>query len=148
MSGWLDLCEGLVVALPTVAGWDDVAMIDGPPAGGDVPTLYCTVGYAYAEDSAGAYERDPVDAAALVSEAGWVRCELVARTGDEDAPAMRRLALQRLEALGTRLQDDPRLGNALPYVATARLMVDVLPVLNVSGTAVRCPFSVVYTART
>ena len=148
MSAWLTLAEGLQESLPGLAGWADVDMIDGPPHGGNTPRLYCTVGYARNEDSAGAYERDPVDAATLVTETGWVRCELVAVTGDQDVPGQRRRVLSLLDTLGVWLAVDARVGGRMPYVSTARLMVDVLPLITDEGSAVRAPFSVAYTART
>lgn len=143
---WPVLAARLVEVLPTLPGWEQVAVFDGQPVTGDVPTSYCTVGYAGLEESAGSYETARAGNGFQIEESGSVRCELVVSAGDTDLTAVRTEAFALVDAIEAAIREDQRFG-VLPPASTTDLVVDVVPFQSTAGAVQRLPFSVTYFTR-
>ena len=144
-AAWPLVVGRLLDALPNLSGWGPVVVFDGPPVTRSTPADYCTVGYVVSDDVGGSYERErgPGD---LPQESGTVRCELVCTTGATDVSAVRVRAFAYTDAFQAWVDADPTLG-VLRSGSTCDLSVDVEPVQNTSGAAVRVVLSVNYLAR-
>lgn len=145
MTAWPTVVSRLLQALPELDGWAQVKVFDGPPVTRSDPAAYCTVGYVLNEDFGGSYERNRGEGN-LPTETGSVRCELVCKTGKTDVASVRARAFAYVDAMQAWVDTDPRLG-ALSPGSTADLSVDVEPVQNDAGAAVRVALSVNYIAR-
>lgn len=143
---WPLVAQRLVALLPTLPGWDQVAVFDGPPITGDDPPFYCTVGYVE-DDQSGNYTttQDPNGFQRI--EAGEVRSQLVCRTGEDDLAGMRTQAFALTDALDAAIRADRRLGVLSPQ-GTSDLVVDVLSVQNEAGTAQALVIALHYTTVT
>ena len=130
---WPLVVDRLVALLPTLTGWDQVAVFDGPPTTGDDPNNYCTVGYVE-DDQGGTYDSVQHPNGFQYEETGEVRSQLVCRTGDDDLAGMRALLFSLADALDDAIRADRRLGVLSPQ-GTSELVVDVLSVSNESGIA-------------
>lgn len=145
MSAWPLVVARLVDALPSLDGWGDVTVFDGPPVTGASPTAYCTVGYVVSDEVGGSYERDR-GLGDIPQESGTVRCELVCKTGVVDVASVRTRAFAYVDTCQAWIDLDPTLG-VLKSGSTTDLAVDVEPVQNQAGAAVRVVLSVTYLAR-
>lgn len=144
-AAWPLVVGRLLDALPELPGWSSVVVFDGPPVTRSSPADYCTIGYVVSDEVGGSYERErgPGD---LPLELGTVRCELVCTTGATDVSAMRVRAFAYTDAFQSWVDSDPTLGVLLPG-SSSDLAVDVEPVQNTAGAAVRVVLSVNYSAR-
>lgn len=140
---WPAVRARLVELLPTLPGWADVSVYDGPTVTGEAPEEYATVGYVADEDAAGSFEHERAGDGFRVEERGFVRCELVVLTGSADLPTVRDRAFALIDALEQEIRRDRTLG-VLSAEGTARLVVDVVPVQNSAGAAQRLVFSLDY----
>ena len=135
--------DATVALLPTLDGWSQVTVYDGPQVTGDSPRDYVTVGFVDGEDFGGTFE--PVAGLGdLLEESGSLRSEIVCWTGDTDFPAMRARAFGLFNAWNAAVQGDVTLGG---IVAAASLSGEVVPVQNRDGSAVRLAVTLSYTAR-
>ena len=148
-AAWPRVVNRLVAWLPTLPGWADVAVYDGPPVTGDTPGSFVTVGYVPGEDFGGSYEQTRNGENSwqgALEEAGSVRCELVCWTGDVGLAAQRAAAFALIDAWEAALSADERLG-VLPPSSTSSLSVDVQPVQNSAGAAQRLTVTLSYFSR-
>lgn len=145
---WLQVVERLVALLPTLPGWDDVAVFDGPPSTQARPKRYAIVGYIDdADGAAGSYSQTASPLGnTLLDEQGSVVVHLVVQVGSVDLPSVRAAAFALVGALEQALRADRRLG-VLPPSATTSLDVSVQP-RTAGGTAQSLVLIVNYTART
>jgi hypothetical protein len=148
-AAWPRLIERLLELLPTLPGWSDVAVYDGPPVTAEAPTDYCTIGYVVGEDFGGTYEQ------ARNAEGGWagalqengsIRSEIVCTTGDVDLPAVRNRAFALADAWEAEISRDETLG-VLGASSTVSLSVDVQPAQTTSGSEQRLAVTVSYLSR-
>lgn len=144
---WPLVAQHLVDLLPSLPGWDQVSVFDGPPITGDDPSNYCTVGYVE-DDQAGTYTQVQDPDGFSRQEAGDVRSQLVCRTGDDDLTGMRTLLFGLLDALDDHIRSDRRLDNVLSPQGTSELVVDVLSVQTETGTAQTAVIALHYTTIT
>jgi hypothetical protein len=140
---WPQVVDWKLAKLPTLAGWGDVAVYDGPVTDVAFPPSFVTVGFVTDEDTAGTGEPGE-QFGDIEVEVGTVRSELVCQTGEDDMPGMRAQAFGLVNALKAEIRRDVTLGD---LVAAATLAWDVLPVQNDSGSAVRLALTLGYTAR-
>jgi hypothetical protein len=135
--------DATLALLPTLSGWSQVTVYDGPQVTGDTPRDYVTVGFVDGEDFGGTF--DPIPGLGdLLEEAGSLRSEIVCWTGDVDFPGMRTRAFALFNAWNAAVQDDVSLGGV---VTAASLSGEVVPVQNDKGSAVRLVATLAYTAR-
>lgn len=146
MSAWAGVVERLLVLLPTLPGWAQVVVYDGPPVTGDAPPDYCTVGFVVGEDFAGGFELADTPGG-LVEETGTVRSEIVSVTGDVDLPGVRARAFVLADAWQAEVRRDPTLGGVLAGGGSSSLSVDVQPVQTTSGAAQRLSVTLSYLHR-
>ena len=144
---WPRVQAALASLLPGLPGWPS-QVYDGPPVTGEAPLAYATVGYAFPEDSGGSYETETAGNGFQVVERGFIRCEVVAATGDADLPAVRARAFALMDSLDQSIRDDRTLGGVLSPDSTCTLSVDVVPVQSDRGAVQRIPFSLNYQTRT
>lgn len=144
---WPVVHARLVALLPTLPGWSDVQVFDGPPITGDSPTDYVTVGYAVDEGSAGSFSHERSGGGYQVEETGTVRCELVSLGGETDLLEVRASAFALMDALEVAIRTDQTLG-VMPQGSTSALDVDVVPSQTNRGAQQRLPFTVRYFVRT
>jgi hypothetical protein len=142
MAQWPSVVARLVELLPTLSGWESVAVFDGPPVTGDNPLQYATVGFV-ADDHAGTYTTTLGPNGQQTVETGTVNSQLVCRTGDTDVPSMRSQAFALMDALDAEVSRDRRLG-VLSQEGTTDLAVDVLADQTGDGTAVSLAFTLTY----
>jgi hypothetical protein len=141
-AAWPLVVDRLVALLPTLPGWSQVTVYDGPPATADTPTSFITVGYVPGEDFAGTCEQSYLPGG-LLSEIGSVRCELAVWSGDDALASHRAAAFALIDALGAVVGGT--LG-VLPQGSSTSLSVDPQPVQNAAGSAQRAVVTVNYTA--
>lgn len=139
---WGQFVDRLVVLLPGL--WPQVTVYDGPVSDRSFPRDFVTVGFVDGEEVSGSFEPTPM-LGDLEEEVGSVRSELVCQTGDDALTAMRVRAFGYVDVLKAELQRDRTLG--VPNVMSVDLSVDVLPVRNTEGAAVRIALTLTYTAR-
>lgn len=135
----------LVAHLPTLPGWSGVSVYDGEPVTGDDPSEYVTVGFVPGEDFAGSYEQSR-PGSHDVEEIGSVRSQLVSTSGDVDLAGRRAAVFALVDAWEQWLTADPTMGVLFPS-SVATLAVDVEPVQNDQGSAVRAVVTLNYLAR-
>lgn len=141
---WGDVVDRALVLLPTLPGWSDVTVYDGPVSDKAFPKDFVTVGFVDGEDVSGSFEPTPM-LGDIEEEVGSLRSELVCQTGDNDLSGMRRRAFGFVNALKAELVRDPTFG--VPDVLSMSLSADMLPVQNGEGSAVRVALILSYTAR-
>jgi hypothetical protein len=148
-AAWPKVADRLVAHLPTLPGWEQVAVYDGPPVTGDAPTAFVTVGFVASEDFAGSYEQtrngDGGWQGAL-EESGTVRSELICVTGDTDLPGERADAFALVDAWEAWVSSDETLG-VLGRSSIASLSVDVQPAQTTGGAVQRLTVTLSYLAR-
>lgn len=141
---WGRFADRAVALLPDLPGWAQVTVYDGAVSDKSFPSSFVTVGFVEDEDFSGSFE--PVPALGdLEEETGSLRSELVCQTGDDALSVVRARAFALVDALKAEMRRDPTLG--LEGVSSVALAVDVLPVQNANGTAVRLALTLSYTAR-
>ena len=140
---WPLIVARLLVLLPTLPGWSDVAVIDGLPLTADIPTDAVTVGYV-TDDNAGAYTTIQDDSGFQWQEMGTVRGELSCVTGDTDLASMRTRMFGLIGAFQDSIRADRTLGGVLSPTGTVDLQVDVRSVQDVSGTEQSAVFTLTY----
>lgn len=145
MSAWPLIVDRLLVLLPTLPGWSQVAVYDGPPVTADAPTSFVTVGFVLDEDNAGSFEPLPT-LGDLDEESGSVVSEIVCTTGDVDLPSVRARAFALFDAWKDAIERDPTLG-VLSQSSTTSLTVDVRPAQTTSGAVQRLAVTLGYLAR-
>lgn len=148
-AAWPLVVDRLVAWLPTLPGWTGVPVYDGPPVTGDAPLTYVTVGFVVGEDFGGSYEQTRNGEGGwqgALEEAGTVRCEVVAATGDVDLPSMRARVFALVDAWDAGIAADETLG-VLGSSSIASLAVDVQPLQTDRGTTQRLTVTVSYLAR-
>ena len=144
-AAWPVVVNRLVALLPTLPGWSDVAVYDGPPVTADAPTTYVTVGFVPGEDFGGNYEQTRGDAN-LLEEVGTVRSEVVCLTGDVDLSTVRNRAFALVDAWEAAVSADHTLG-VLASSGTASLSVDVAPSQTTGGSEQRLVVTLSYFTR-
>lgn len=144
---WPLIVAHLVELLPTLPGWDQVTVFDGPPITGDDPPSYATVGYVE-NDQAGTYTQVQDPDGFSRQEGGDVRSQLVCRTGDDDLAGMRTLLFSLVDALDDHIRADRRLDGVLSPQGTSELVVDVLSLQTETGTAQTAVIALHYTTIT
>ena len=139
---WPLVVARLLALLPTLSGWSNVVVIDGPLVSADVPADFVTVGYV-ADDQAGSYNQVQDPNGFQYVETGTVRSQLNCATGDTDLPGMRTRVFALMDALEAAVRLDRTLGVLSP-AGTSELDVDVLSLSNSSGTAQQLTFTLHY----
>jgi hypothetical protein len=129
---WPRVVNRLVELLPTLSGWEDVAVIDGLPLTADIAGDCITVGYV-SDDSAGNYSVTQNTDGFQWNETGQVRMEMDCFTGDTDISAMRSRMFGLVDAFEASVRADRTLGGTLSREGTSDLQVDVRSVQDVSG---------------
>jgi hypothetical protein len=145
MSAWPTVVARLVEHLPSLPGWADVAVFDGPKLQPDDPFSFVTVAFVEGEDFGGSFEQSTPESWPW-EEAGTVRSELVVWSGDEGQSGIRARAFDLFGAWQDWVVDDHTLGVLSPS-STASLAVDVQPVQNTAGAAQRLTVTLSYLAR-
>lgn len=145
MPAWPQVLARLVAHLPTLPGWQNVAVYDGQPVTGDNPGTFVTVGFVEGEDFAGSYEQTR-PTAWDVEEAGTIRSRLIATAGDVDIAARRAQVFALADEWEKWVTANPTLGVLNPS-SSADLAVDVEPVQNSAGSAVALIVTLTYLAR-
>lgn len=143
---WPDIVDALVALLPTLPGYEDVTVADGPPLTQARPPRYVTVGYV-ADEDAGAFEIDRRNDY-RVEERGTVRCHFVAQSGSTKLPAYRDEVFALVDELDQALRADQTLGGVLSADGTCVLSGDIQSVQNAKGTAQSVVVTVEYVTRT
>lgn len=141
---WPAVAQRLVTLLPTLPGYTNVAVYDGPPVTEDAPLQYVTVGWVDGE-VAGTYSQDRSGDGVLVEESGQVHSTFVAQSGDTDLPSVRSSAFALVDALADSIAADQTLG-VLPYGSTSSVTASVVPVQNSAGAAVSLIVTLTYFA--
>jgi len=144
-SAWPTVVARLVSHLPTLPGWSDVRVFDGPPVTQEAPAGYVTVGFVLGEDFGGSLEQSTPEAWPW-EEAGTIRSEVVCTTGDVNISVVRAQAFALFDAWQDWVVGDHTLGVMSPS-STASLAVDVQPVQNTAGAAQRLTVTLTYLAR-
>ena len=148
MIVWPKVADALLVLLPTLTGWADVTVRDGPFLQPPTDPAYCTVGAVDDEVGGGTFEQEPGTVTGLLEESGTVRCEIAVGTGADDLPVVRAQAFALIDAVDFAVRADQTLSGALGPDGVVTVGGDVLPVQNTSGTAVRLVLAVSYFTRT
>lgn len=143
---WPHVVQYLVDTLPTLPGWDQVYVSDGPMNTRADPGDVALVGHV-TDDTAGSFtllhEYDY-----LMTEDGVVRVELTCKTGADSLVLMRTRAFVLLDALDAHLRADQTLGGLLTNGVSAWLSAgDVLSVVG-SGAAQNVVCTVSYHTET
>jgi len=139
---WPLVVARMLALLPSLPGWGQVTVYDGPPVTADIPTDYVTVGYVD-NDQAGSYTQTQDPNGFQWQETGTVRSQLNCVTGDTDLPGVRARVFALMDAVEAAVRADRRLGVLSPY-GTSELDVDVLSLSNSSGTAQQLTFTLHY----
>lgn len=132
---WPGVKVRLVELLPTLPGFEDVFVLDGPFVSGEDPPRWVTVGWqdSTEDDSAGSYQQTQTGPGGYLSEeTGTVLMEFAAVTGDPEMPS----AFGLVDALQDSVQADQTLGLLTPG-STVTLVVEVVQEQNASGAAQR-----------
>lgn len=148
-AAWPLVKRRLVAHLPSLAGWADVEVFDGPPVTGDVPTDFVTVGFVLGEDFAGSYEQTRNGENSwqgALEEVGTIRSELVCATGEVDLADVESRAFALVDAWEAWVSADETLGVLGPS-STASLAVDVQPAQTTGGAVQRLTVTLSYLAR-
>ena len=145
-AAWPLVVDRLVQLLPSLTGWDDVAVFDGPPVTQDAPANYLTIGFVLGEDAAGEIERITHGVAGMLEELGSIRCELVCTTGETDLSGMRAKAFALVDSWQAEVSRDQSLGVLSPSSTTA-LSVEVLPAQTDAGASQRLVVTLNYFSR-
>lgn len=145
-AAWPKVVNRLVSLLPTLPGWSQVAVYDGPPVTADAPADYVTVGFVLGEDFGGSYEQARGLDGSVPEESGTVRSEVVCLTGDVDLPAVRARAFALVDAWEASIAADQTLGVLAPS-STSALSVDVAPAQTTSGAEQRLTVTLTYFSR-
>ena len=141
-SQWPLIVGRLVALLPTLTGWSNVVVIDGPLISADVPDDYITVGYV-ADDQAGTGNSVQADDGFRRVETGTVRSQLNCVTGDTDMAGMRNRVFALYNAIDAAVRADRRLGVLSPE-GTSELEFEVLSLQNAAGTAQSIVITLLY----
>lgn len=144
-AAWPVVKRRLVNLMPTLPGWSQVSVYDGPPVTGEVPTAYITVGYVVGEDFGGTYEQSR-GVGNLLEELGSVRCELVCSTGNVDLASVESTSFALVDALEQSIANDQTLGVLHPS-STSSLAVDVQPAQTTAGATQRLTVTLNYFSR-
>lgn len=134
---WPLITAKLLQILPTLSGWANVPVYDGPPVTGDDPPDYATVGYTGPSDPhAGNYQTHQDASGGQWVEQGIIRCHLTCQSGDaQELPVVRARAFALSDAFEAYVRNDRRLGGVLSQGSSCDLTVDVEPVENADGVA-------------
>jgi hypothetical protein len=139
---WPLVVARVVALLPTLPGWDQVTVFDGPPVTADVAADYVTVGYV-ADDNGGMYVQVQTPDGFRYEETGTIRSQLTCVTGDTDLASVRVRAFTLMDAIGAAVRADRRLGVLSPE-GTTELNVDVLSLQTSGGAAQSLVFTLHY----
>lgn len=142
MTAWPQVVDGLLALLPSLPGWADVAVYDGPPVTASAPTSYVTVGFTVNEDFPGTGQ-DAYGLGDVPEETGIVRSDLVCWSGGTDMPALRVQGFALYDAWRDALRANPSMG-VLGLTASAAF--DVQPQQTSNGAVFRLVVTVNYTA--
>jgi hypothetical protein len=135
----------LLAVLPTLSGWSQVGVYDGPNLAQDYPPSFVTVGFVDGEDFGGGAEATPT-AGDLLEAAETLRSEIGVQTGNTGGMAdVRAQAFALLAAWQQWVDADPTLG--VPGVSGAALSWDYQPIQNDRGKAVRLAVTLNYVAQ-
>lgn len=144
-TAWPKVAQGLATLLPTLPGFADAEVYDGPPVTESRPLRYVTVGYVD-DAEAGSYSTEPSPVDGATTESGEVRCRFVSQSGD-DLSANRSAVFALVDALETALATDQTLGGVLSADGTAVLSVAVDSVINARGSAQSVVVTLIYQTR-
>jgi hypothetical protein len=132
--------------LPTLDGWDGVAVYEGAALRRDDVQRYLTLGYvAGSEDPTIALEPVP-RTDRTTRESGTILSQLV--VGDVDVPAARAAVFALLGPWAGWLLGDRTLGGALSPDSEAHLSADVALVTTRAGATANALVTITYTATT
>ena len=145
---WPLVAARLVELLPTLPGWSQVQVFDGPPPTQTMPATFAIVGHVLAEgEAAGQYGTAQAPDGHRRIETGEVVCQLASQIGSAGVAFARAQAFSLMDALDEYIRSDRRMG-VLSAEGTSRLAVNVMTAWNQSGTAQSLNFSVAYTTVT
>lgn len=145
MIWWPVVQQRLVALLPTLDGWADVVVYDGPPVSETGAQTYVTVGWTSTGESGG-WEAPDETTDTMRAELGTVACELIVWGGDEALPTYRATAFALVDALDVAIRTDETLG-VLPVSSTTSLSAEVVSAQDASGATQRLVISVNYFTR-
>jgi len=141
---WPLIAERLLGLLPTLSGWTDVQVFDGPPVTGDIPADYATVGYV-SDSQAGTYSLMQDDDGFQWGETGTIRSQLTCVTGDEDGLAdCRTRAFALMDSVETYVRSDRTLGGVISPAGTSQLDVEVVSMQSGNGSGQTVVFTLTY----
>lgn len=147
-AAWPGVVQYLLDTLPTLTGWEQAQVFDGPPNTGDDPPDYCTVGFVQ-DDSAGSFTQTQNEDGWHVNEDGNVRCDLTSQTGDSTLDGPRSRVFAMFDALDDHLRKDQTLGGRLSANATVVLASDgIQAVSNERGVAISIACTLAYYTET
>lgn len=144
-AAWPRIQQRLVDLLPTLPGWEQVDVSDGPPVDRESPYLYCAVGSSIDDDFGGSYtqSRRGGDGGwdGAVREEGQIRCEISVSAREDaaditDIAAVRASAFELVDAWDTELVRDPTL-SVLGALTSVSLTADVQPMQTDRGAVQR-----------
>lgn len=142
---WPQVQQRLVELLPTLTGWDDVVVHDGPGLSEVGAKQWVTVGHVRDGDG-GSYTLGDGPVTTWREETGSVRGELVVWSGDTVIATERATAFALLDELDDAIRADQRL-DVLPAGSTSELEVTVVSSQDTTGAAQRLIWSVNYLVR-
>lgn len=134
-----------LAALPTLPGWSDVAVYDGPPVTGDDPEWYVTVGWVN-DPEAGTWQRQRAPSGMEMLEEGDIRSTLTCQTGDVDLASMRTKAFDLINEFAATVEVDRSLGGILPPQSEVSVAATVQSIQNPQGSAQSVTFALHYYA--
>ena len=141
-SQWPRVVDRLVQLLPTLSGWEDVVVYDGPPTRDPPPLNYATVGYSEMGEG-GNYSTAQDSDGFQIDENGTIITELTFFSGSQVVSDARALMFTALDSVDAAVRADRRLG-VLSQEGTSSFNVSVTPVWDGQGSAVRAQFSLIY----
>lgn len=142
---WPTVKDRLVALLPTLPGYTDVKVYDGPSTSAHSVARWVTVGYQPSTEdlSAGSYEQTQTGAGGFLSEErGTVGLEFSASVADAEIPD----AFGLVDALHDSVQADQTLGVMTPG-STSSLSVSVVQAQSTKGAVQRLLVTFTYFTR-
>jgi hypothetical protein len=134
----------LLELLPTLNGWANVEVYNGPPVGDGVADAYCTVGYVPGDEHSGTGTTTLHGDGFQSSETGQILGQIVVASGDDGLETVEAAAFNLYDALDASVRADRRLGGVLSQEGTTDLQFDVLPIAQGDGAVTTVVFTLSY----